>query len=186
MAVTIIDPKVALILVDLQKGIVGLSTAHPVGPIIERAALLASAFRHRRLPVVLVNVKGGAPGRAEQQRRGTFPPDFSELIPELQQNAEDHVVTKHTWGAFTDTDLGEHLKSLGVTQVVIAGVATSIGVESTARQAHERGLNVVLAIDAMTDLSIESHENSLARIFPRLGETGTAASIIELLPASST
>jgi nicotinamidase-related amidase len=93
-------------------------------------------------------------------------------------------VTKRTWGAFTNTGLDEHLKKLGVTQVVIAGVATSIGVESTARYAYELGFNVTLAIDAMTDMNADAHANSIARIFPRLGETGTTREIIELLDST--
>ena len=94
-------------------------------------------------------------------------------------------MTKRTWGAFTNADLQQHLKKLGVTQVVIAGVATSIGVESTARQAYELGFNVTLAVDAMTDMSPEAHLNSITRIFPRLGETGTAGEIIDLLEKRS-
>ena len=90
-------------------------------------------------------------------------------------------MTKRTWGAFTNTDLEAHLKSRGVTQVVIAGVATSIGVESTARHARELGFNVTLATDAMTDLNADAHNNSITRIFPRLGETGTTQEIIGLL-----
>ena len=77
-----------------------------------------------------------------------------------------------------------HLKKLGVTQVVIAGVATSIGVESTARYAHELGFNVTLAVDAMTDMNADAHTNSVTRIFPRLGETGTSREIIDLLGSS--
>jgi len=90
-------------------------------------------------------------------------------------------VTKRTWGAFTNTDLDEYLKTQGVTQLVIAGIATSIGVESTARQAHERGFNITLAVDAMTDMNPDAHVNSITRIFPRLGETGTTEEIIDLL-----
>jgi nicotinamidase-related amidase len=90
-------------------------------------------------------------------------------------------VTKQTWGAFTGTDLDAYLRSVGVTQVVICGVATSAGVESTARQAHELGFNVTLATDAMTDMSVEAHDNSLGRIFPRLGETATTREIVDLL-----
>jgi nicotinamidase-related amidase len=66
---------------------------------------------------------------------------------------------------------------------VLGGIATSIGVETTARQAYELGLNVTLAIDAMTDTSAEAHDNSLKRIFPRLGETGTTADILAQLGA---
>ena len=182
MAVTTLDPKTALILVDLQKGIVAYPTVHPIGEVVQHARALADAFRRRRLPVVLVNVTGGAPGRTEQPRpRGEFPAGWADLIPEVNQQPEDHTVTKRTWGAFTNTGLDEHLKALGITHVVIAGVATSIGVESTARQAHEHGFNVTLAIDAMTDMDLDAHSHGVTRIFPRLGETGTSSEIIALL-----
>jgi nicotinamidase-related amidase len=185
MALTTLDPKTALIVIDLQKGVVALPLAHPTGEVVARAARLAAAFRRHRLPVVLVNVAGGAPGRAEQARPGgVLPPDWTDLVPELQRQSADHLVTKHTWGAFTGTDLAEHLLSLGVTQLVLAGIATSIGVESTARQAHELGFHVTLAVDAMTDLRAEAHENSLTRIFPRLGETGTTEEVLALLDAT--
>ena len=95
------------------------------------------------------------------------------------------VATKHAGavvlGAFTNTDLEAQLKTRGVTQLVIAGVSTSNGVEATARYAYELGFNVTLAIDAMTDLNLDSHTHSITRIFPKLGETGTTAEIIGLL-----
>jgi nicotinamidase-related amidase len=136
---------------------------------------------------VLVNVTGGAPGRSEQTRNiGDPPAAWADLVPELDRQPSDHTVTKRTWGAFTNTDLDQYLKSRGVTQVVIAGIATSFGVESTARFAHELGYNVALAVDAMTDMSPDAHTNSITRIFPRLGETGTTRDIIELLDARRT
>jgi nicotinamidase-related amidase len=185
MAITTLDPKTALILIDLQKGIVAYPTAHPASEVVQHAAALADAFRRQDLPVVLVNVAGAAPGRTEKTRsRREFPADWTDLVPELNQQPEDHMVTKRTWGAFTNTDLDEHLKKLGVTQVVIAGIATSIGVESTARQAHELGFNVTLAVDAMTDMSLDAHNNSITRIFPRLGETGTPWEIFALLDST--
>ena len=182
MTITTLDPKTALVVIDLQKGIVALPTAHPVNEVVKHAGELLDAFRSHGLPVVLVNVAGGAPGRAEQSRSlAGLPADWADLVPELNQQPEDHIVTKRTWGAFTNTGLDEHLKKLGVTQVVIVGVATSIGVESTARYAHELGFNVTLAIDAMTDMNADAHTNSITRIFPRLGETGTSREIIDLL-----
>ncbi len=182
MTVTTLDPKTALVVIDLQKGIVTRSTAQPMGEVVKHASALADAFRRHGLPVVLVNVAGGAPGRTGQARNlGELPADWTELLPELNRQPGDHTVTKRTWGAFTGTDLEQHLRKLGVTQAVIAGVATSIGVESTARQAYELGFNVTLAIDAMTDMNLDAHTNSITRIFPRLGETGTAAEIVELL-----
>jgi len=147
-----------------------------------RASALADAFRRHRLPVVLVNVDASAPGRTEQTRRtAEFPAGWTDLLPELNRQPQDHLVTKRTWGAFTNTDLEAHLKAHGVTQVVIAGVSTSAGVESTARHAYALGFNVVLAIDAMTDMNPDAHGNSVARIFPRLGETGTTREIVDLL-----
>ena len=181
MPITAIDKKTALILIDLQKGIVALPTVHPSADIVKQAAKLAKAFRAKELPVVAVNVAGAAPGRAEQPRRAQYSPDWAELVPEIDLQPSDHRVTKHCWGAFTEPGLAELLKSLGVTQVVIAGIATSIGVESTARSAYELGFNVTLATDAMTDINTDTHHNSVTRIFPRLGETGTTDEIIAIL-----
>jgi len=186
MALTTLDPNVALIVVDLQKGIVSLPLVHPVDEIITRARALADAFRERGLPVALVNVAGGAPGRTEQPPQAGFRPEgWADLIPELNQQPDDIIVTKRTWGAFASTDLEAQLRARGVTQVVIVGVATATGVEATARQAYEQGFNVTLAIDAMTDRRPEAHDYSLNRVFPRLGETGTSQEIIDRLPTRS-
>jgi nicotinamidase-related amidase len=181
MTITKLDPNTALIVVDLQKGLLAYPTVQPIGEIIGRAGALADAFRRHGLPVVLVNVAGGAPGRTEQARpRGEFPPGWTDLVPELNQQPQDHLVTKRTWGAFANTGLEAHLKTRGVTQLVIAGVSTSIGVESTAREAYACGFNVTLAVDAMTDTNAEAHLNSITRIFPKLGETGATEEIIAL------
>jgi nicotinamidase-related amidase len=186
VTVTVIDPKIALIVIDLQKGFVSLPTVHPVGDIARNASALADAFRRHRLPVVLVNVDGRAPGRTEQGRGiPDFPPGWTDLLPELNRHPQDHLVTKRTWGAFTNTGLEAHLKGHDVTQLVISGVSTSAGVESTARHASELGFNVVFAVDAMTDMDADAHTNSVTRIFPKLGETGTTAEIIDFLETRS-
>lgn len=182
MTVTTLDPKSALIVVDLQKGIVSLPAVHPIAAVIKQVGALTEAFRGHSLPVVLVNVAGGALGRTDQRRdHREFPAGWTDLIPELNQQPQDHVVTKHTPGAFTNTGLENHLKLLGVTQVVIAGIATSNGVEVTARQAYELGFNVTLATDAMTDMQADAHSYSVTRVFPRIGESGTTQEIINFL-----
>jgi nicotinamidase-related amidase len=179
---TTLDPNTAIIVIDLQKGIVALPAVHPIADVISRSRALTDAFRARGLPVVLVNVAGGAPGRTEQKpRSGPFADGWTDLVPELDRQPGDIAVTKRTWGAFASTDLEHRLKARGVTQVVIAGIATGTGVEATARQAYEAGFNVTLAIDAMTDTRAEAHDYSIAKIFPRLGETGTTQEIIDLL-----
>ncbi|WP_404714140.1 isochorismatase family protein [Sphingomonas sp. MMS24-J13] len=187
MAPTTLDPHTALVIIDLQKGIVGLPGIPAIGDVIGHARALADAFRARGLPVVLVNVAGSAPGRTEQPPRqtGPRPEDWTDFIPELDRQPEDIVVTKRTWGAFASTDLEAQLKALGVTQVVIAGIATGTGVEATARQAYEQGFNVTLAIDAMTDMRPEAHDYSISKVFPRLGETGATREIVDLLQTRS-
>jgi len=95
MPVTTIDTKTALIVVDLQKGIVNLPSLPRISGVIERCCALIDAFRRHGLPVVLVNVAGGAPGRTEQPRRlTTFPEGFTDLLPELNQQPGDILVTK--------------------------------------------------------------------------------------------
>jgi nicotinamidase-related amidase len=185
VTLTTLDPMPALVVIDLQKGLMSIPTVHPVPEVVDRAAHLASAFRRHRLPVVLVNATGRAPGRTEADRTRSSDispaPDWADLVDELDVQPGDLLVTKQRWGAFHDTSLHAQLQELGVTQVVVAGIATSAGVESTARSAYEHGYNVVLATDAMTDRDPAVHDNSVQRIFPRLGETATTDEILDLL-----
>jgi nicotinamidase-related amidase len=182
MPLTKLDTTPALIVIDLQKGIVGLPTVHPANEIIDRSAQLARAFRERGLPVVLVNVSGPAPGRTDAGRpKFSFPADWTELVPELEQHPGDHTVTKQRWGAFLGTTLDDYLRQRGVTQIVLTGVATSIGVESTARSAYDLGYNVTLVVDAMTDRDADAHRHSVEKIFPRLGETANTGDVLKLL-----
>ena len=186
MSISAIDPKTALIVVDLQKGVVAHPCVHPASVVIQNAAELVAAFHELRLPVVFVTVAGTAPGRTEQAlSKGPRPADWAELVPELTPHPGDQHVTKRTWDAFTGTGLETELKDQGVTQVVIAGIATSIGVESTARVAYALGFNVTLAVDAMSDRNAAAHDNSVSYIFPRLGETGTNREILSILTKKS-
>ncbi len=183
MPFTRIDPNTALIVIDLQKGIVNGNFIHPIGAVIDRTRALIDVFHAKNLPLVLVNVAGRAPGRTEQGPRNNtlFAEGWTDLLPELGQQPSDIVVTKRSWGAFATTYLEAQLKGQGVTQVVVTGLVTSTGVEATARQAYEQGFNVTLALDAMTDIRQEAHEYSIKNVFPRLGETGSTEEIISLL-----
>ena len=129
MPVTTLDPMTALVVIDLQKGLADYPTVHPVAGVVANAGRLAAAFRERGLPVVLVNVTGGAPGRTEQPRpAGERPADWAELMVELEPQPDDMRVTKRTWGAFPHTDLEARLRQAGATQIVLTGIATSVGV----------------------------------------------------------
>jgi nicotinamidase-related amidase len=183
MPLTKLDAAAALIVIDLQKGIVGLPTAHPCDEIVRRSALLASAFRERGLPVVLVNVTAAAPGRTDASPRhlSSFSADWAELVPELEQQPSDYLISKQRVGAFIGTSLDEILQKHGVTQVFLTGVATSGGVEATARSGHDHGYHVVLVVDAMTDRSAETHLFCIEKMFPRFGETDTTDNVLKQL-----
>jgi nicotinamidase-related amidase len=112
---------------------------------------------------------------------GSLPTGWADIIDELERQPGDYLITKRRRSAFHDTGLDTLLRDLGVTQVVLAGVSTSAGVESTARSAHDHGYHVVLATDAMADHDPDSHRHSLERVFPKLGETAASAEIIDRL-----
>lgn len=182
MSVGALDQRTALIVLDLQAGTAANPTAHPAREIIARAADLLSAFRRHELPVVLATV-GGTPAGRTQYTDGSrdFPTSWQELVPELDQQPQDLILTRRAWSAFAGTDLAAILRERRITQVVLAGMATSFGVESTARDAYDLGFSVALALDAMTDPSLDAHLHSVTRIFPALGQNGSVSEIIQLL-----
>jgi nicotinamidase-related amidase len=115
MPITQLDPQAALVVIDLQKGIVSMPTSHPARDVVARSAELARAFREKGLPVVLVNPAGRAPGRTDTGFPNfAFPPDWTDLVPELDQQPTDHLVTKQRFGAFIGTSLQEFLQQRGV------------------------------------------------------------------------
>jgi nicotinamidase-related amidase len=184
--VTQLDKNTALVLIDLQNGVVGLPLVHPVKSVLANAAKLAAAFRKASLPVIIINVNpaGAAWTKTRRDVRpsgGVFNDDWMDIVPEITPHYNDIFITKHTWGAFYETELDTVLKKRDVTGLVLAGISTSIGVEGTARQASEKGYNLAFAKDAMTDMSADSHDHSLFRIFPRIGEIGTTEEIVSQL-----
>ena len=184
--ITLPTASTALILVDLQKGIVARQFApYSSEAVLAKGKELARRFRVAKAPVVLVNV-AFAPDFSDalkapvdqpmQAPPGGFPEDWSELADGLA-DASDLRVTKRQWGAFYGTDLDLQLRRRGVTTVVIGGIATNMGVESTARAAHEHGYAVVLAEDAATTFSAEMHAFAFEHIFPHLGRVAQADEI---------
>ena len=184
MPITKLDEHPALIVIDLQKGITAIDTAHASSEIVDRSARLARAFRERGFPVVLVNVAGGPPGRTQFVRpQVPRPPDWTELVPKLDQHPTDLHVTKRGIGAFVGTGLHGGLQKRGVTQIFMTGISTSAGVESTARSAYDHGYNVVFVVDAMTDRDTTSHQHAIKKVFPRLGELDSTENVLKLLRA---
>jgi nicotinamidase-related amidase len=192
MPVKTLDSRTALVLIDLQKGITAMPTVEPADAIVERAASLARAFRERELPVVRVRVAFSPDGGDVLHTRvdASPPPmtrgaDWAELREEIGSGPHDIIITKRQWDAFFGTELDLQLRRRKMTGIVLAGISTSIGVESTARHGRELAYEIAIASDAVTDTVQAAHENSLQRIFPRLGQVDSSANIIAALRTSA-
>ena len=186
-----LDPqRTAVVLIDLQKGIVQMPGApHSTGPVVANCARLLTRARQAGAQPVLVHV-GGSPNGADRLRpaadqpmRATvaMSPDWSDLIPELDCQPSDIVILKRQWGAFYGTDLDLQLRRRQLGTIILCGIATEFGVESTARDAYEHGYQLLFAADAMTGVSAESHANSIERIFPRMGRVRSTEEILASL-----
>lgn len=174
----------ALILIDLQQGIVPMAQGTRTGEqVVTTAAGLARRFKDAGAPVVLVHVAVSPSDMPSQivdkpgfPPEGT-PPKFSELVPEIR-DLGDMTVLKHHWGAFTGTDLDLQLRRRGVRTVVIGGIATNMGVESTARSAWELSYDVVIAEDACASRSAELHDFAVRNILPMIARVTESDSIM--------
>jgi nicotinamidase-related amidase len=185
-----LDPKTtALVLIDLQKGIVSRNVApHTASEVVARSAQMAERFRALESTVVLVHVSFSLDGRDrltapvdEPMAGASPPPGWDEIVPEVGPQSGDLVVVKHQWGAFYETGLDLQLRRRGVQTIVLGGLVTNFGVESTARDAYERGYAVVLAEDAMASATAEAHAFAVQSVFPRLGRVRSVASILDAL-----
>ncbi len=182
----------ALVLIDLQKMIIGRPGAGPRtgAEVVRQAAALTAKFREAGAAVVLVHVdfhpdrhdiltaKVDSPAFPPGTQ---FPPDWADFAPELNRAPGDIVIVKRQWGAFYGTELDLQLRRRGIRTIVLAGIATNLGVESTARDAYERGYEQVFVEDAMTSVSAEAHEFAVKTIFPRIGRVASTAAVLEAL-----
>lgn len=184
----VLDAKTtALVLIDLQRGILGMDTKpYAAADVVKKGAALADAFRKAGAPVVYVRVLMHEILHREVDRsmRADGPPpakELSELVPESGVREGDILVEKRQWGAFYGTQLDQALRRRGVKTIVMAGIATNIGVESTAREGFDRGYTLVFAEDAMTTVSTEMHEFAVKYFFPFMGRVRSAEEIEKAL-----
>lgn len=189
-ALVLDPPKTALVVIDLQKGIV----QRPVQPhasedVIARAAQLADRFRSLGGFVVLVHVGPSPDGKDglrpvtdnAPNQMGKPPEGWDQIVPEMGPKPGDHLVRKRQWGAFYGTDLDLQLRRRGIDTIVLCGIATNIGVESTARDAYERGYQQIFVEDACSDLSLEAHTFSLQHALARIGRIRSTDEVLAAL-----
>lgn len=176
----------ALVLIDLQYGIVAMNV-HPQSgsEVVARARRLADAFRAAHATVVLVAVGGLpdgkdvlAPMADAAPPAAARPANWSTIVEELAPQPGDLRIAKRQWGAFYGTELDLQLRRRGIRTIVLAGISTNVGVESTARDAFERGYEQVFVSDAMASPSAEAHANTLKFTFPRIGRTRTTEEVL--------
>jgi nicotinamidase-related amidase len=195
MSLSLNPRRTALVLIDLQQGIL----SRPLSPygapqIIERSVSLGRRIRDAGGIVVLVNVafSSGFADRLSQpvdapqpSSAEALPVDWSEFAPEVASIPGDVLVTKRQWGAFHGTELDLQLRRRGITAIVLGGIATNFGVESTAREAWQHNYAVIIAEDACTSLGPEMHRFAMEKILPRLARIRSTAEILAALPSSS-
>ncbi len=186
------DPsQAALVVIDLQNGVASLpATPHAGSDVVSRTAQLADALRAKGGTIVWVNVMAPAGPLAlmpDLDNPPNFPPSFpaqwSELVPDLSVQSEDVRVFKRNWGAFYGTDLDLQLRRRGIRTIVLTGIATNLGVESTARDAYERGYNQIFVEDAMSGLGENAHASAIGTTFPRIGRVRSTADVLAFLGA---
>lgn len=185
----IVDPhSTALVVIDLQRGILGRQVA-PYSPmeVVATTKRLADALRQSGGTVIFVNVDSRNVLRLPSDKTlrdpkaPPPPPSASELVPELGVTDADLRVTKKQWGAFYGTDLDQQLRRRNIRTIIMAGIATNIGVESTARAAFDRGYQLLFAEDAMSTINKEAHDFATKQIFPLMGRVRQTEELIAAL-----
>lgn len=189
MAELVIDKaKTALVVIDLQKGIIAQPTKpYPANDVIGNAAKLVDKFRKNGMPVFLVHVIMAKETMLNVVSDESFSrpeiqsPDWSEFVPEITPISKDVVIAKKQWGAFYGTDLELQLRRRGMDTIVLCGISTDFGVESTARFAYEYGFQQIFAEDAMASRSDEQHNAAVNFIFKRIGRVRKTDEILKAL-----
>ncbi len=179
----------ALVIIDLQKGITQMPTKpYSSEKVIENCTKLAEAFRKKELPVFLVHVAPGEKDRLKVTTDETLggvhnkpSADWTDFVPELNVQTQDVIITKKQWGAFYGTELDLQLRRRKVDTIVLCGIATNYGVESTARFAYEYNYNQIFPEDAMSSISEEAHNSSVKFALKRMGRVRKTQEILDNL-----
>lgn len=181
--------KTALVVIDLQEGILPFAGGpYSADAVVTQAARLAEKCREAGSPVILVRV-GWSSDFAEALKQPVDAAIGGHSLPDnwwtypiaLGKKESDIEVTKRQWGAFYGTDLELQLRRRGIDTIVLCGISTNIGVESTARNAWELGFNLVVVEDACSAADAQQHQGSMTNIFPRIGRVRTTDEILAAL-----
>ncbi|CUU46103.1 hydrolase [Clostridium beijerinckii] len=180
--------KSALVLIDLQNGIAGRELSpHTSEEVLQNASKLVKAFSDKGAFIVLVRVstidgKDMVKPKTDLKATGMkYPEGWDNLVPEIADTKNAHIVTKRQWGAFYGTDLDLQLRRRGIDTIILGGISTNIGVDTTAREAYQHGYNQIFVEDAMTAVTKEEHDYVCKYIFPRIGKLRSTKEIVSSL-----
>ncbi len=164
----IIDPEhTALIVWDVQKMLV--NNIYNKEDFLKNINSLIETARKKGMPIFFTKItplpsKFESPSRKYSATKSKF--NLSQLPKEMfdlaiQPNEGEIVINKNTASIFIGTNFELMARNAGIETLIIAGIATEIGVESTAREASNRGFYVVVGSDASSSSDKEAHERSL-------------------------
>lgn len=177
--------KTALVVIDLQNGVTNRQGfPHAGEQVVQNASKLVEAFTEKGAFIVFVKVSSVdgkdmlQPNIDLKMDLPQLPKGWDHFVPELANVKSAHTITKRQWGAFYGTDLDLQLRRRGIDTIVLCGISTAIGVDTTAREAYQHGYNQIFVEDAMTASTKEEHEYVCRYIFPRLGRIRTSEGVI--------
>jgi nicotinamidase-related amidase len=179
--------KTALVVIDLQNALMGMNTApHAVADVVKNNRRIAEALRAAGGTVIWVRVDVNSmlslpadePSRFGGQK---MPEELMQIAPSAGFTEGDLLVTKHHWGAFAQTDLEQQLKSLGAELIILTGISTNAGVESTLRQGTGLGFAFVVVEDACSGQDAADHRLAFEKTFRRLARVRSTAEVVNAL-----
>jgi len=184
--------ETALIMIDLQKGIAyptRQTQPYSIDHLLKQNQLLCNKLKNTDALIVFVHVDNYGPEILQPITDAptiipTIPPGFSDFVLEQAYDASFNNVIhvkKHNWGAFYQTDLDAQLRRRGIKNIILTGIATTIGVDTTAREAYQHHYNLICVEDAMTDMDGQYHKDTVEKTFTKIARIKTTDQVLEML-----
>ncbi|WP_448951894.1 hydrolase [Labrys neptuniae] len=183
--------RTALVMIDLQNWIVSRPVApHSGDDVVDRSLRIAKALRKAGGTVVLVRVLFSDGYRDVVKTpvdsplvlpENRMPPEAVAFDARLNPAKVDVVITKRQWSAFHGTELDLQLRRRGIDTVIVSGIATNFGVESTVRDAFAYNYAAIVAEDATSSFSPEMHRFAIDHVLPRVARIRSSGMIIDAI-----
>jgi nicotinamidase-related amidase len=187
-----LDPRrTALILIDPQQWTLGMPIApQSAAMVVNNAERIGTALR-RAGGIVVLTRAAFSEGYADMLRApvdlqlkvppGGIPPEALAFDPVVERMGYDLVLTKRQWSAFYGTELDLQLRRRAIDTVLLGGVMTNFGVESTARDAWQHNHSVIAVADMCSSLNADMHRFSIEHILPRISRVRSTRDILHAL-----